>query len=197
MKASDRPACGATFRISFRPRTGAGVFVYSRAGYGASTPVKLPRPLDYMHVEALDVLPKLLDARSASAAASCSDIPTAPRSRRSMPAAIRIIACEGIALIAPHFIVEDISVTSIAEIKERLRDHEPEGKTCALAQGCRQRLLWLERRLARSRIPQLGYFRIPRLYPRTGGDPAGCGRSVWNNAAGRDRARKSATVRSM
>ena len=42
--------------------TGAGVFVYSRAGYGASTPVALPRPLDYMHVEALEVLPKLLDA---------------------------------------------------------------------------------------------------------------------------------------
>src|SRR5882672_4878963 len=42
--------------------TGAGVFVYSRAGYGTSSPVSLPRPLDYMHTEALDILPKLLDA---------------------------------------------------------------------------------------------------------------------------------------
>ena len=42
--------------------TGAGVFVYSRAGYGASSPVALPRPLDYMQLEARDVLPKLLDA---------------------------------------------------------------------------------------------------------------------------------------
>src|ERR1700694_2898021 len=42
--------------------TDAGVLVYSRAGYGASTPVKLPRPLDYMHIEALDTLPKLLDS---------------------------------------------------------------------------------------------------------------------------------------
>src|SRR5258705_6429224 len=42
--------------------TGAGVFVYSRARYRASSPVKLPRPLDYMHIEALGVLPKLLDA---------------------------------------------------------------------------------------------------------------------------------------
>src|SRR3954463_10872609 len=41
---------------------GAGLFAYSRAGYGASTPATLPRPIDYMHVEALDVLPKLLDA---------------------------------------------------------------------------------------------------------------------------------------
>src|SRR5947208_11840653 len=42
--------------------TGAGVIAYSRAGYGASTPAKLPRPLNYMQVEALEVLPKVLDA---------------------------------------------------------------------------------------------------------------------------------------
>src|SRR5882757_11331180 len=42
--------------------TGAGVFAYSRAGYGASTAAALPRPIDYMHVEALDVLPKVLGA---------------------------------------------------------------------------------------------------------------------------------------
>jgi pimeloyl-ACP methyl ester carboxylesterase len=43
-------------------RTGAGVFVYSRAGYGKSSTIRLPRPLDYMQREAIDVLPKLLDA---------------------------------------------------------------------------------------------------------------------------------------
>jgi pimeloyl-ACP methyl ester carboxylesterase len=43
-------------------KTGAGVFVYSRAGYGQSSTVALPRPLDYMQREATDVLPKLLDA---------------------------------------------------------------------------------------------------------------------------------------
>src|SRR5512137_2217684 len=42
--------------------TSACVFVYSRAGYGASSKVMLPRPLDYMQVEALEVLPKLLEA---------------------------------------------------------------------------------------------------------------------------------------
>ena len=50
------------FPEKLQAATSAGVFVYSRAGYGASTPVTLPRPLDYMHVEALEVLPKLLDA---------------------------------------------------------------------------------------------------------------------------------------
>src|SRR5258705_13487684 len=42
--------------------TGAGVFVYSRAGYGRSSPVKLPRPLSFMHEEAREGLPKELDA---------------------------------------------------------------------------------------------------------------------------------------
>ena len=44
-------------------------------------------------------------------------------------------------MIAPHFIVEDISVASIAADQERLRDDEPESEAVALAQGCRQRLL--------------------------------------------------------
>ena len=49
------------FPEKLQAATGAGVFTYSRAGYGASTPAQLPRPLDYMHIEALDILPKLLD----------------------------------------------------------------------------------------------------------------------------------------
>ena len=43
-------------------RTGYGVFAYSRAGYGNSDPAPLPRPLDYMTREALDILPQVLDA---------------------------------------------------------------------------------------------------------------------------------------
>ena len=42
--------------------TDAGVFVYSRSGYGKSSPVTLPRPLSYMHDEARETLPRLLDA---------------------------------------------------------------------------------------------------------------------------------------
>jgi hypothetical protein len=42
--------------------TGVGVFVYSRAGYGKSSPVALPRPLAYMHDETRKTLPRLLDA---------------------------------------------------------------------------------------------------------------------------------------
>jgi pimeloyl-ACP methyl ester carboxylesterase len=96
--------------------TGLGVLAYSRAGYGASTPVKLPRPLDYMHIEALDVLPKLLDAAGFrrglllghSDGASIAAIYAGAHQDHRI---------QGIVLIAPHFIVEDISVASIAEIK--------------------------------------------------------------------------------
>src|SRR5436190_8745796 len=42
--------------------TGAGVFVYSRAGYGNSSPVAMPRPLTFMHDEAMAVLPQVLRA---------------------------------------------------------------------------------------------------------------------------------------
>src|SRR6201998_1836901 len=49
------------FPEKLQAATGAGVFAYSRAGYCASAAVTLPRPLDYMSIEALDVLPKVLD----------------------------------------------------------------------------------------------------------------------------------------
>src|SRR6266699_3023180 len=97
--------------------TGAGVFVYSRAGYGASSPVKLPRPLDYMHVEALEVLPRLLDhigirrglLLGHSDGASIAAI---------YAGGVQDHRVRGVAMIAPHLVVEDISVTSIAEIKQ-------------------------------------------------------------------------------
>jgi pimeloyl-ACP methyl ester carboxylesterase len=107
--------------------TGAGVFVYSRAGYGASTPVTLPRPLDYMSVEALDVLPALLDrigfrrgvllghSDGASIAAIYAGSAGDHRVR-------------GVVMIAPHFVVEDVSVASIAEIKRSYETTELRSK---------------------------------------------------------------------
>ena len=167
--------------------TGAGVFVYSRAGYGASTPGE---------AAAAARLHAHRGARRVAEAARSIGFRRGLLLGHSDGASIAAIYAgahqdhrvQGVAMIAPHFIVEDISVASIAEIKTAYETTEPEGKARALAQGCRQRLLWLERRLARSEVPRLGYFRIPRLYPRAGGDPAGCGRPVWDNAAGRDRA---------
>lgn len=97
--------------------TAAGVLVYSRAGYGASSKVDLPRPLDYMQIEALEVLPKLLDGigfrrgllLGHSDGASIAAIYAGGTGDHRV---------RGVALIAPHFVVEDISVTSIAAIKQ-------------------------------------------------------------------------------
>jgi pimeloyl-ACP methyl ester carboxylesterase len=104
------------FPQALQTATGMGVFVYSRAGYGASTPVTLPRPLDYMSREGLDVLPALLDAigfergllLGHSDGASIAAIHAGGTGDRRV---------RGIVLIAPHFIVEDVSVASIAEIR--------------------------------------------------------------------------------
>jgi pimeloyl-ACP methyl ester carboxylesterase len=104
------------FPDKLQAATNAGVFVYSRAGYGASTAVALPRPLDYMHIEALEVLPKLLDRigfgrgilLGHSDGASIAAIYAGGHQDHRV---------QGVAMIAPHFIVEDVSVTSIAEIK--------------------------------------------------------------------------------
>ncbi len=42
--------------------TGWGALIYSRAGYGASDPIPLPRPVSYLHTEGLKVLPQMLEA---------------------------------------------------------------------------------------------------------------------------------------
>jgi pimeloyl-ACP methyl ester carboxylesterase len=105
------------FPEKLQAATGVGVFAYSRAGYGASSPVILPRPLDYMHVEALDVLPKLLDTigfrrgvlLGHSDGASIAAIYAGSHQDHRV---------QGAALMAPHFFVEDISVASIAAIKQ-------------------------------------------------------------------------------
>src|SRR6185312_788823 len=96
--------------------TSCGVFVYSRAGYGQSSPVALPRPLSYMHDEARPTLPKLLEAIGFrrgllighSDGASIATI---------YAGGVQDHRIRGLCLMAPHFIVEDISVESIARIK--------------------------------------------------------------------------------
>ena len=96
--------------------TGVGVFAYSRFGYGRSAPIARPRPLDYMHREARDVLPRVLDAAGIRAAVLVG---------HSDGASIAAIAAgsrndprlRGLALIAPHFFVEPIAVAGITAIR--------------------------------------------------------------------------------
>jgi pimeloyl-ACP methyl ester carboxylesterase len=97
--------------------TGCGVFVYSRAGYGKSSPVKLPRPLGYMHDEARETLPRLLDEIGLrrgllighSDGASIAAIYAGSHQDHRVG---------GLTLIAPHFFTEDSGIASIAEAKK-------------------------------------------------------------------------------
>ena len=93
------------------------MFVYSRAGYGQSSPVTLPRPLSYMHDEARDVLPRLLDAIGFqrgllighSDGASIAAIYAGSHQDHRVG---------GLVLIAPHFFTEDPGIASIEEARE-------------------------------------------------------------------------------
>ena len=50
------------FPAKLAEATGCGALVYSRLGYGRSEPCRLPRPIHFMHDEALTVLPEVLVA---------------------------------------------------------------------------------------------------------------------------------------
>jgi pimeloyl-ACP methyl ester carboxylesterase len=149
--------------------TGTGVLVYSRAGYGASSPVSLPRPLDYMHTEALDVLPQLLDKigfrRGLLLGHSDGASIAAIYAGGSGDHRIR-----GLALIAPHFVVEDVSVVSIAEIKRAYEDTSSTSLRSKLARWHRDvdnafygwNGAWLDPGFRDWDITEyLGYIRVP------------------------------------
>jgi pimeloyl-ACP methyl ester carboxylesterase len=105
------------FPAALARRTGYGVLVYSRLGYGKSASVPLPRPLSYMHDEAREVLPAVLEQAGVRKAvlvghsdgASIATIYAGSR---------QDFRVRGLVLMAPHFFVEEISVRSIAAAKE-------------------------------------------------------------------------------
>lgn len=97
--------------------TGCAVFVYSRAGYGASSPVPLPRPLTYMHDEALQVLPRLIEAIGLERGALLGHSDGASIAAL-FAGGIADPRIEAISLFAPHFFTEDFGLMEIARAKE-------------------------------------------------------------------------------
>jgi pimeloyl-ACP methyl ester carboxylesterase len=103
--------------------TGCGALIYSRAGYGKSDPVPLPRPVRFMHDEAA-ILPRVLAAAGIrehilvghSDGASISLI-YAGNHAGSRPAA----GLRGLILEAPHVFAEPHGLASIAKIGEAYR----------------------------------------------------------------------------
>jgi len=95
-------------------RTGLGVFVYSRAGYGKSSTITLPRPLDYMQCEATEVLPKLLDAIGfrRGILLGHSDGATIAAYYAGSVQDHRV---RGLVLMAPHFFMEASNIEAIRQ----------------------------------------------------------------------------------
>ena len=97
--------------------TGAGVFVYSRTNYGRSSPGKLPRTVNFMHEEALDVLPRVLAAigfergilLGHSDGASIATI---------YAGSVQDHRVRGLVLMAPHFFTEDMGLAQIRRTNE-------------------------------------------------------------------------------
>lgn len=96
--------------------TGFGVFAYSRAGHGQSDPADLPRPLDYMTREAVDVLPQVLDAIGfqRGVLVGHSDGATISTIYAGNVSDLRVRA---LVLMAPHFFTEEVGLAEIAKAK--------------------------------------------------------------------------------
>jgi pimeloyl-ACP methyl ester carboxylesterase len=92
--------------------TGMGVFVYSRAGYGRSDPASLPRPIDYMTREAVEVLPQVLAAIGfrRGILLGHSDGATIAAIHAGSVEDFRVRA---IVLMAPHFFAEPMGLAAI------------------------------------------------------------------------------------
>ena len=104
------------FPVCLTAATGLPVFAYSRFGYGRSDPVTLPRPMTYMHDEALEVLPRVLDAAGIERAVLLGH--SDGGSIAAIHAgAVRDPRITGIVLIAAHFFVEDKNIENIARIR--------------------------------------------------------------------------------
>jgi pimeloyl-ACP methyl ester carboxylesterase len=171
------------FPQSLQAATGMGVFVYSRAGYGASSPVTLPRPLDYMSREALDVLPALLDAIGFTRGVLLG---------HSDGASIAAIYAggtpdhrlRGVVLIAPHFVVEDVSVTSIAGIRKTYETTDLRTKLTRWHRNVDNAFYgwndaWLDPNFRRWDISEyLAYIRIPVAILQGEGDQYGTLRQI-------------------
>ncbi len=96
--------------------TGWGVFAYSRAGYGGSDPATLPRPLDYMTREALDVLPDVL-ARSGFRRGVLMGHSDGASIAAIYAGSVQDHRVCGLVLMAPHFFTEEAGLDEISKAK--------------------------------------------------------------------------------
>jgi pimeloyl-ACP methyl ester carboxylesterase len=148
--------------------TGAGVFVYSRAGYGNSTGAKLPRGTSFMDEEAREVLPRVLGEigfrrgiiLGHSDGASIATI---------YAGSVQDHRVRGLVLIAPHFFTEEMGLAEIRRarksfdtgaLRERLKPYHADVDTAFRSWN----EPWLHPDFQKWDITEaLGYIRVPVL----------------------------------
>ncbi len=99
--------------------TGLPALVYSRRGYGRSSPLAGPRHARFMHDEAFDVLPELLRSENIAAPllVGHSDGATI-----ALLYAARHPDASGVVAMAPHLLVEPLTLESIRAAKTAFED---------------------------------------------------------------------------
>lgn len=161
-------AAWGSFPDRIAAATGAGVFAYSRAGYGRSPPGAMPRPTSFMEDEAAEVLPRVLDAigfqrgllLGHSDGASIAAI---------YAGSVQDHRVRGLILIAPHFFTEEMGINEIRRarksfetggLRERLKPWHAD-VDCAFRSWNEP---WLQPEMGKWDITDaLGYIRVPIL----------------------------------
>jgi pimeloyl-ACP methyl ester carboxylesterase len=158
--------------------TGAGVFVYSRANYGKSKSGKLPRSVNFMDEEALDVLPRVLAAIGFergvlfghSDGASIATI---------YAGGVQDHRVRGLVLIAPHFFTEEMGLAEIRRTNEdyatgNLRDKLKRWHSDVDSAFRSWSEPWLDPDFRNWDITEaLGYIRVPMLIVQGADDQYG------------------------
>lgn len=165
--------------------TGTRVFAYSRAGYGQSDPVTLPRPLDFMQREATEVLPKLLGkiGFERGILVGHSDGGTIAAAYGGSVQDHRV---RGLVLIEPHFFVEEFNLKSIRKITDEYRSTDLREKLARHHRDPDNAFLgwsgaWLDPAFKRvlDLQPELAHIRVPVLIVKGENDPYATMEQVW------------------
>ncbi len=127
------------FPSTIRQEFGLSVFSYSRFGYGRSSNIVLPRSLDYLTEEALEVLPEILNKfglRKYTLVGHSDGASIA----LTYAAIVRDPKLKALILLAPHVKVEKKTVREIRRVsdnymssglREKLRKYHGENVDCA------------------------------------------------------------------
>jgi len=163
--------------------TGLGVFAYSRAGYGRSSSSVMPRHVTFMHEEARDVLPHVLDAIGLQRGILLG------HSDGASIAAIYAGSVEdhrvhGLVLLAPHFFTEDFGIAEIARMHETYEGTDLRAKLGRWHQDPDNAFYswsgpWLEPAFRKWEITEeLAYIRVPMLIVQGEDDQYGTLRQI-------------------